>query len=83
VSLYRFIRAEKASYPIALPCRVRGVARPGDYAWARRGAAARATADAVPTAARWPASRRLLRKHRWSRLYLSTNTALPRIPCSV
>ncbi len=45
MSRYRFIQAEKASYPVALLCRVLGVARSGYYAWARRGIPARATAD--------------------------------------
>jgi putative transposase len=45
VSRYRFIHAEKAAYPVALLCRVLGVARSGYYAWASRGASARARAD--------------------------------------
>ena len=45
MSRYRFIRAEKAVYPVALLCRVLGVARSGYYAWAGRGPAARAQAD--------------------------------------
>jgi transposase InsO family protein len=45
VSRFRFIEAEKASYPIALLCRVLGVSRAGYYAWRRRGPSARATAD--------------------------------------
>ena len=42
---YRLIRAEKAAYPVALLCRVLGVARSGYYAWARRGVSARAQVD--------------------------------------
>lgn len=42
---YRFISAEKAQYPVTLLCRVLGVARSGYYAWACRGASARAQAD--------------------------------------
>ena len=45
MSRYRFISAEKACYPVALLCRVLGVARSGYYAWARRGVSARAQAD--------------------------------------
>ena len=47
---YRFIAAEKASYPIAVLCRVLRVARAGYYAWRRRGPSARAQADATITA---------------------------------
>jgi len=50
VSRYRFIRAEKAHYPVTLLCRVLGVARSGYYAWARDGASARARADEELTA---------------------------------
>jgi len=49
VSRYRCIRAEQASHPIALLCRVLGVARAGYYAWVRRRLSARATADKVLT----------------------------------
>jgi transposase InsO family protein len=45
VGRYRFTRAEEARYPVALLCRVLGVARSGFYAWARRGVSARATAE--------------------------------------
>ena len=50
MSRYRFIRAEKATYPVALLCRLLGVARSGYYAWARRGGSARARADEELTA---------------------------------
>ena len=33
---YRFIQAEKASYPVEVLCRVLAVARSGFYAWGRR-----------------------------------------------
>ncbi len=46
MSRYRFIQGEKAAYPVALLCRVLGVARSGFYAWARREVSARATRDA-------------------------------------
>ena len=45
MSRYRFIHAERASYPVTLLCRVLVVARSGYYAWARRGVSARAQAD--------------------------------------
>jgi putative transposase len=51
VSRYRCIAAEKASYPLALLCRVLGVARAGYYAWCCRGLSARARANATLTAA--------------------------------
>jgi putative transposase len=60
VSRYRFIDAEKAGFPIALLCRVLGVARAGYYAWRRRGPSLRAQADAALTA-------ELMRLHRASR----------------
>ena len=44
---YRFIHAERATYPIVVLCRVLGVARSAYYAWARRGVSARAQADAA------------------------------------
>jgi len=47
MSRYRFIRAERANYPVAILCRVLGVARSAYYAWARRGVSARAQADEV------------------------------------
>lgn len=49
MSHYRFIQGEKAAYPITLLCRVLDVARSAYYAWARRGASARATADEALT----------------------------------
>ncbi len=45
MSRYRFIRAERATYPITILCRVLHVARSAYYAWARRGVSARTTAD--------------------------------------
>ncbi len=47
MSRYRFIVVERASYPIALLCRVLGVARSGYYAWLDRGPSVRQQADLV------------------------------------
>jgi putative transposase len=49
MSRFRFIHAEKVTYPIALLCRVLEVSRAGYYAWVRRGVSARARADAELT----------------------------------
>lgn len=43
---FRFIAAEKATYPVALLCRCLRVSRSGFYAWASRGPSARAQQDA-------------------------------------
>lgn len=43
---FRFIAAEKASYPISLLCRVLGVSRSGFHAWERRPPSDRDLADA-------------------------------------
>jgi putative transposase len=45
MSRYRFIHAERATYPVTILCRVLRVSRAGYYAWAGRGASARARAD--------------------------------------
>src|SRR4051812_21623281 len=50
MSRYRFIHAERATYPVTLLCRVLAVARSAYYAWARRGVSARAQADEELTA---------------------------------
>jgi transposase InsO family protein len=50
VSRYRFIRAERANYPVTILCRVLRVARSAYYAWAGRGVSARARADEELTA---------------------------------
>lgn len=49
MSCYRFIAAEAAHHPVALSCRVLGVARAGYYAWRARPPSARARADAELT----------------------------------
>jgi putative transposase len=50
VSRYRFIHAERATYAVALLCRVLRVSRAGYYAWAGRGASAHARTDEALTA---------------------------------
>ncbi len=50
MSRYRSSHAERAHDPITMLCRVLRVARSASSAWARRGVAARATADAALTA---------------------------------
>ena len=46
MSRFRFIREEKAMFPLTILCRVLGVGRSGYYAWAKRGASAHAQDDA-------------------------------------
>ena len=46
MSRYRFIQEEQAADPVVLLCRVLGVARSADDAWAGGGVSARARADA-------------------------------------
>jgi transposase InsO family protein len=46
VSVFRFIAAEKANYPISLLCRMLGVSRSGFHAWERRAPSDRDLADA-------------------------------------
>jgi len=43
---FRFVEAEKASYPVRLLCRCLSVSRAGYYAWRRRRVSARAREDA-------------------------------------
>jgi len=50
MSCYQFIAAQAAPHPVALSCRVLGVARSGYYAWRGRAASARARADAALSA---------------------------------
>jgi transposase InsO family protein len=45
VSRYRFIAAEKATYPVSMLCRTLGVSRASFYAWHDRGPSARERAD--------------------------------------
>jgi putative transposase len=45
VSRYRFIAAEKATYPVSLLCRTLGVSRASFYAWCERDPSARTRAD--------------------------------------
>lgn len=46
MSVYRFIEAQKAKYPVSLMARVLRVSRSGYYAWRGRGPSAREAADA-------------------------------------
>jgi hypothetical protein len=47
VKCFRFIRAERASFPISLLCRVLGVSRSGFHAWEQRAPSDRALVDAL------------------------------------
>ena len=46
MSCFRFIAAEKTTYPVSLMCRVLGVSRSGFHAWERRAPSERALVDA-------------------------------------
>ncbi len=49
MSIYRFVDAEKASYPVSMLCRVLKVSRSGYHAWKDRPPSKRAREDAALT----------------------------------
>jgi len=69
VSRYRFIHAERASYPVTLLCRVLGVVRSAYDAWARHKVSARATADEALAAQIAAAHARSRRTHGAPRIH--------------
>jgi putative transposase len=46
VSVFRFVEAERASFPVATMCRVLGVSPSGYWAWRKRGPSERSRSDA-------------------------------------
>jgi putative transposase len=46
VSIYRFISAERASFPVSVMCEVLGVSRPGFHQWEHRAPPDRSLSDA-------------------------------------
>ena len=60
MNLFKFVDAEKATYPVSLLCRALKASRSGYYAWKSRPPSKRAKADAVLT-------RKIERIHQGSR----------------
>ncbi len=50
MSAYRLIEAERASFPVAVLCKVPGVSRSGYYGWRDRPPSSRSQQDAALTA---------------------------------
>ena len=50
MSAYRLIEAERASFPVAVLCKVLGVSRSGYYGWRDRPPSSRSQQDAALTA---------------------------------
>ena len=78
---YRFIEVEKASYPIALMCRILQVSRGGYYAWRTRPESARSRSDRkllVDIRAAHKASRRTYGSSRMQRELLAQGQSVGR-----
>jgi hypothetical protein len=54
VSCFRFVDAEKASYPTPVLCKILRISSSGYYAWRNRSSSRRSREDAALTAKIWP-----------------------------
>ena len=71
MSLFRFVDAEKACFPVALLCKMVGVSKSGYYAWRSRPPSKRSREDATLT-------ERILEVHQRSReTYSATRGCTP------